>query len=136
VNNFIFLAKDKYYDGLTFHRIIKDFSVDLCQEIHKQEREYIVETCEQFEGYKKIVITHFLPSTSCIHPKYYGKDPLNKYFANDLDWWILNQKNTTWCFGHTHDKMDVVVGTTRLLCNPRGYPGENMGYNQHFTFEV
>ncbi len=27
VNNFIFLARDKYYDGVTFHRIMKDFMV-------------------------------------------------------------------------------------------------------------
>ena len=27
VNNFVFLARDKYYDGLTFHRIMKDFMV-------------------------------------------------------------------------------------------------------------
>jgi len=27
VNNFVFLAKDKFYDGLTFHRIMKDFMI-------------------------------------------------------------------------------------------------------------
>ncbi|MDF2679099.1 MAG: peptidylprolyl isomerase [Brevibacillus sp.] len=27
VNNFVFLAKDKFYDGVTFHRIIKDFMI-------------------------------------------------------------------------------------------------------------
>lgn len=27
VNNFIVLSKDKFYDGLTFHRIIKDFMI-------------------------------------------------------------------------------------------------------------
>ncbi len=27
VNNFVFLAQDKYYDGLTFHRVIPDFMV-------------------------------------------------------------------------------------------------------------
>src|SRR5262245_3326952 len=25
VNNFVFLARDKFYDGVTFHRVIKDF---------------------------------------------------------------------------------------------------------------
>jgi peptidyl-prolyl cis-trans isomerase B (cyclophilin B) len=25
VNNFVFLARDKFYDGLTFHRVIADF---------------------------------------------------------------------------------------------------------------
>ena len=27
VNNFVFLAKNKFYDGLTFHRIVKDFMI-------------------------------------------------------------------------------------------------------------
>ncbi|ARU61630.1 peptidylprolyl isomerase [Tumebacillus avium] len=27
VNNFVFLAQDKYYDGVTFHRVIKDFMI-------------------------------------------------------------------------------------------------------------
>lgn len=27
VNNFVFLARDGYYDGLTFHRVINDFMV-------------------------------------------------------------------------------------------------------------
>ncbi len=27
VNNFVFLSRDGFYDGLTFHRIIKDFMV-------------------------------------------------------------------------------------------------------------
>jgi cyclophilin family peptidyl-prolyl cis-trans isomerase len=25
VNNFVFLARDKFYDGVTFHRVIRDF---------------------------------------------------------------------------------------------------------------
>jgi peptidyl-prolyl cis-trans isomerase B (cyclophilin B) len=27
VNNFVFLARDGFYDGLTFHRVIKDFMI-------------------------------------------------------------------------------------------------------------
>ena len=27
VNNFVFLAKEKFYDGLNFHRVIKDFMI-------------------------------------------------------------------------------------------------------------
>src|ERR1700712_471277 len=27
VNNFVFLAREKFYDGLTFHRVIEDFMI-------------------------------------------------------------------------------------------------------------
>ncbi|RNB52699.1 peptidylprolyl isomerase, partial [Brevibacillus gelatini] len=27
VNNFVFLAKDKFYDGVKFHRVLKDFVI-------------------------------------------------------------------------------------------------------------
>jgi cyclophilin family peptidyl-prolyl cis-trans isomerase len=27
VNNFVFLAREGYFDGTTFHRVIKDFMV-------------------------------------------------------------------------------------------------------------
>jgi len=27
VNNFVVLARDKYFDGLTFHRVVKDFMI-------------------------------------------------------------------------------------------------------------
>ncbi len=27
VNNFVFLSRDKFYDGVTFHRVIKDFMI-------------------------------------------------------------------------------------------------------------
>src|SRR6202167_1193263 len=27
VNNFVFLAKEKFYDGINFHRVIKDFMI-------------------------------------------------------------------------------------------------------------
>src|SRR5580700_9726465 len=27
VNNFVFLARDKFYDGTTFHRVIADFMI-------------------------------------------------------------------------------------------------------------
>lgn len=26
-----------------------------------------------------------------------------------------------WVHGHTHDSFDYMIGSTRVLCNPRGY---------------
>ena len=37
VNNFVFLARDGYYDGVTFHRVIKGFMAQGLSLIHISE---------------------------------------------------------------------------------------------------
>jgi hypothetical protein len=37
-----------------------------------------------------------------------------------------------WVHGHTHDSFDYRVGTTRVLCNPRGYARDGMVENPRF----
>lgn len=76
---------------------------------------------------KKVIITHFLPANECTHPKY-GQSILNKYFANNLASYIEQLKDVTWLFGHTHDEVNIQLGSTRLLANPLGYPGERKDY--------
>jgi hypothetical protein len=37
-----------------------------------------------------------------------------------------------WLFGHTHDTIDTVLGTTRFVCNPAGYRHEyGTQYNRY-----
>jgi hypothetical protein len=35
-----------------------------------------------------------------------------------------------------HNNFDYLVGDTRVMCNPKGYPGENSEFDFNFTFEV
>lgn len=77
-----------------------------------------------FPHEKKVFVSHFLPAVECISPRFRDSDNLlNNYFANDLGEWIETLENSTWLFGHTHDTVDVTIGTTRLLANPYGYYG-------------
>ena len=78
---------------------------------------------------KKLIVTHFLPAVECIDPKYIGTSTLNDYFANDLGGWISTLDNTTWIHGHTHDNVDVTIGSTRIIANPYGY-GKNKHYKE------
>jgi len=34
-----------------------------------------------------------------------------------------------WVHGHSHTAVDYEVAGTRVVCNPRGYPGEETGFN-------
>jgi hypothetical protein len=46
-----------------------------------------------------------------------------------------NPQIKVWTHGHTHETFDYMVGTTRIVCNPRGYDGyEERAYN--FKLEV
>lgn len=72
---------------------------------------------------KLIVISHFAPSMKSVTPEY-ENSPLNPYFCNNLDSLIENSNIKGWVHGHVHSKHDYMIGNTRVLCNPRGYPTE------------
>lgn len=118
-------------------RNISDFSVisghntEAAKRLYDLHLAYIKHTLISVAG-PTVVVTHFLPATECISPQYWGADPLNNYFANDLGDWISTLQDTTWLFGHTHDCVDITLGTTRLIANPYGYHC-NPNYKERFV---
>ena len=49
---------------------------------------------------------------------------MNGGYASDLSDLILdNPQIKFWTHGHIHTQFDYMIGTTRILCNPRGYAG-------------
>jgi len=69
-----------------------------------------------------IVISHMLPSHKCVAPRWQLSDT-NHFFVTDVEKLILERKPRYWIHGHTHDSIDVRIGNTRVVCNPRGYEG-------------
>ena len=69
------------------------------------------------------VVTHHIPSRGAVSERF-AASPLNAFFHVDLDALILACDPPVWLFGHTHDRVDQVLGRTRLLANPLGYPSE------------
>lgn len=74
-----------------------------------------------------IIITHHIPNdvdTSCL----YKGAQTEAYFLNkNCERYCLNPNSImpkAWIYGHTHDKHDYVIGNTRFICNPAGYPSE------------
>ncbi len=116
-------------DMISDFRLIKDFSPAVAAALFDEHFQFIKCMYENTPG-KKVIVTHFLPATECISPRFQGEGLLNYYFANDLGEWIKELKNTTWMFGHTHDSMDFLLGETRVLCNPYGYRGHEIN-KQH-----
>jgi predicted phosphodiesterase len=105
--------------------LINSFNTDYCDVLHTEHINYIRKAYSIFEGYKKVIVTHFLPAIECISEQYrdrFGQvDLLNYYFANDYGQEIADMQNTTWLFGHTHDNVNITIGDTRCIANPYGY---------------
>lgn len=84
-----------------------------------------------------IVITHHLPSEFCV-AREWKNSMLNRFFVCDHTDLILDRKPAFWFFGHTHTGFDDVLGVTRLICNPRGYPNEPSAqmFNTHLDVDL
>jgi predicted phosphodiesterase len=83
-----------------------------------------------------VFISHHIPSEALITPKW-ARSPINRFFASKVFEYVTHPPKV-WCYGHTHDSIDRVLGATRFLCNPKGYPHERKGVYEvkSFTIEV
>lgn len=91
--------------------------------LHEASRAWLVRQLEHaFDG-PTVVITHHLPALKSIAPRY-ANDALNPAFASQLEDVIERYQPALWIHGHTHDPCDYELFQTRVVCNPRGYPGE------------
>ncbi len=82
-----------------------------------------------------LVITHHLPSHRSVNAQYLN-EPTNLYFLCDVSEIMLALEPKVWCHGHTHIPCDYQLGDTRVVSNPRGYPGENSGEYRPVTIEI
>ncbi|MGC3998060.1 MAG: metallophosphoesterase [Anaeromyxobacter sp.] len=90
--------------------------------VYDQNRQHVAWLDEMVrEG--DIVVTHHLPSRRSVAHRYEG-DPLNAFFVCDQTGLIETRRPALWVHGHTHDSFRYTLGATTILCNPRGYPGE------------
>jgi predicted phosphodiesterase len=93
-------------------------------EFHKRSLDYINHITYNRPNYKFVVVGHHCPSMKSVHPKYAHDKIMNGAFASDLDDFIAYRPQIKlWTHGHTHEPFDYEIGTTRVVCNPRGYLG-------------
>lgn len=85
-----------------------------------------------------IVVTHHLPSDQSTPLKWRGS-PTQPWFVCDMEGLILERKPAYWIHGHTHTRCDYMIGQTRVICNPVGYPKESgplPGALEPYIFEL
>jgi predicted phosphohydrolase len=103
---------------------------------HTKSLYFLSEELRQSWPGKTIVMTHHLPHPLCVAERF-KNSPYNDGFVTNLDYIFEKFDIDVWCHGHTHDNVDVHVGKTRILCNPRGYHGYeiNPDFNEDLIFE-
>ena len=87
---------------------------------------------EPFDGVT-VVVTHFAPHPQSIAP-FYENHPANPSFVLDLE--AMMGRAELWIHGHTHTRFDYRVRGTRVVCNPRGYPGEPTDFRPDWTIDI
>lgn len=92
---------------------------------HKEMLRLIEETIAASKPEDKfVVVGHHAPSKFSTHPRYKDDYHINGCYSSNLDEFILdNRQIKLWTHGHTHNPFDYMIGTTRVVCNPRGYDG-------------
>jgi Icc-related predicted phosphoesterase len=121
-NGNILKDKNGYYiqDGHKFKEDPSTFCVEDAMEDNKRFLDYLKIVLKDLD--KVVVVTHHTPSHKSIHPAYGYDTLMNGGYHNDLDQLILDNPNIKlWIHGHTHNSFDYNIGSTRVVCNPRGY---------------
>lgn len=123
------IRPDRWYDFREYmmdYRSIKGMNYDRYMNAHKTHHDFL------FQSEADIWVIHHLPSFESVHPKYRDSGG-NDFFATELAPQILEMQKPPKLIvhGHTHQRMDYMIGDTRVICHPRGYPGENSWYKNY-----
>jgi len=109
-------------DGFEFKQRVGRFTPEDAVVDHKEMLDYIRIMIEGKFDQKFVVVGHHAPSKSSTHPRYADEVIMNGGYSTALDEFIMDHPQIKlWTHGHTHEDFDYMVGSTRIVCNPRGY---------------
>jgi Icc-related predicted phosphoesterase len=127
MNDYNLIRRDPSYSRLR--------SIDT-QAMHKETIYWLKNSLQASKTNKNIVISHHAPSIKSV-PSRYQNDLVSAGFASNLENLILETNPDLWIHGHMHDSSDYMIGKTRVICNPKGYPGEKeSGYIESLIVEI
>ena len=91
---------------------------------HIATLDYIRKTVDSDPTQKYFVIGHQAPSKLSTKPQYEKDVHVNGAYSSDLSEFMLDRPQIkVWVHGHTHHEFDYMIGSTRVVANPRGYVG-------------
>lgn len=106
------------------------------EERYKNSVKYLETILSQKRDGPTVVMTHHAPSFRSSHVRY-ENSAIKAGFCSDLEYLIEEYQPNLWVHGHCHDSFDYYIGSTRIICNPRGYYTENQnGFKPQLTVEL
>ena len=100
------------------------FSPAFVADVFKETVGLLKDFLDEHANDKVVVVSHHAPSPLSINEKYKDEGVINYGYMSDLTEFILDHRQIKyWVHGHMHDPVDYMIGTTRVLSNPRGYSG-------------
>jgi len=89
---------------------------------HKAALQFIDDSIKSRPEMPWVVVGHHAPSKQSTKPRYENDYMVNGAYSSDLSEFILDRPRIkVWTHGHTHHEFDYMIGSTRIVCNPRGY---------------
>lgn len=111
-------------DGFNFKERPAQFRPEDSVEDHRAFLKGLDEVLALHPDMPTVVVGHHAPSKASTHPRYKSEVITNGAYSTNLDNYILDRRQIKlWTHGHTHEDFDYMIGTTRIVCNPRGYDG-------------
>ncbi len=133
-----FIEDQTFYcrKGMSDFDVIKGITTSGWRERYFNSVAYLKLILSQKHNGPTIVITHHAPSFKSSHPRW-ENSAIKGGFCSMLDYVIEEYQPELWVHGHCHDSSDYPIGNTRVICNPHGYPKENMGdFKPYLTVEL
>lgn len=103
--------------------------------IHARSKHWLSKELGSVQRMKTVVITHHAPSARSL-PLSYSQDLVSAAYASPLDEFVKSSGAALWIHGHVHRYSDYMIGSTRVVCNPRGYPRERTDWNPGLVIDV
>src|SRR5581483_7406656 len=114
------------------------FHPSVALDIHRKSVAWLdAELATPWDGVT-IVMTHHAPHPDSVKGDY-AWPTIAPMYGSDLTSLIERRSSHLWVHGHVHENSDYLVGTTRIVCNPRGYAlghRENRGFVPDLVIEV
>lgn len=105
-----------------FHTRNAKFSPEKSVREHKDTLKALNESITAQPLKNWIVVGHHAPSKQSTKPRYEKDVMVNGAYSSDLSEFILDHPQIKlWTHGHTHHNFDYMIGSTRIVANPRGY---------------